>query len=403
MKKLCLIIVMFLLLFSLCACGSKKSEEKSEDVKSAEELINDRINEKEKLDKDKDKEKEENHVINGTNGNDNVEQNNQQNVDNNTNHNSSSNVNNGNTNVKPSVPTVSKNNRVSYNGNLRVSGTSLVNQYGERIQLKGISSHGLQWYGDYINQNNIRVLRDEWNSNVFRVAMYTAEGGYIQNRSLRDKLIQKVDLLISMDMYVIIDWHVLNDRNPMTYVNESKEFFDYVSKRYANVPNVIFEICNEPNGFNWNSYIKPYADQVIPVIRKNSKNSIIIVGTNTWSQDILEPVNNRINDSNVMYAVHFYAGTHTQWLRDRVQQALNSGIPVFVSEWGTSAADGNGGVFLDESQKWVDFMKRNNLSWCNWSLSDKNESSALLSPNAGVNGINSLSQSGQFVKKAILS
>lgn len=297
---------------------------------------------------------------------------------------------------------IEKNNLVSYNGNLKISGTSLVNQYDEKIQLKGISSHGLQWYGEFINENNIKVFRDEWHSNVFRIAMYTAENGYIQNKNLKETLVQKVDMLISMDMYVIIDWHILSDGNPLTYVNESKEFFDYVSKKYADVPNVIYEICNEPNGHIWDNFIKPYADQVIPVIRNNSKNSIIIVGTNTWCQDILEPINNPINDENVMYAVHFYAGTHKEWLRDRVKQALNSGLPIFVSEWGTSSADGNGGVFTDEAQKWVDFMDSNNISWCNWSLSDKNETSALLKPGAGEKGINSLSPSGEFVKKVMI-
>lgn len=295
-----------------------------------------------------------------------------------------------------------KNNLVSYNGKLKVEGVNLVNQYDEIIQLKGISSHGLQWYGDYINKNNIKVLKDVWHSNVFRIAMYTEENGYIANNSLKDILIEKVDMLISMDMYVIIDWHILSDGNPMTYVNESKEFFDNISSKYANVPNVIYEICNEPNGYNWNDYIKPYADQVIKTIRNNSKDSIIIVGTNTWCQDILEPIDNRIDDDNVMYAVHFYAGTHTEWLRERVTEALKSGLPVFVSEWGTSAADGNGGVYKDEAQKWVDFMKNNNISWCNWSLSDKNETSALLKPNAGAQGIESLSESGQFVKQAML-
>ncbi|MGM9835099.1 MAG: glycoside hydrolase family 5 protein [Bacilli bacterium] len=309
---------------------------------------------------------------------------------------------NSNNSINNSTTSNPKNNFVSYNGNLKVKGTSIVNQYDEEIQLKGISSHGLQWYGDYINENNIKILRDEWNSNVFRIAMYTAENGYIQNKNIRETLIEKIDLLISMDMYVIIDWHILSDGNPLTYVRESKEFFDFISKKYADVPNVIYEICNEPNGADWNNHIKPYADQVIPVIRKNSQKSIIIVGTNTWCQDILEPINNRINDENVMYAVHFYAGTHTNWLRDRVSQALNSGLPIFVSEWGTSKADGNGGVFTDEAQKWIDFMKENNISWCNWSLSDKNETSALLKPGAGVNGINLLSESGEFVKKAIL-
>lgn len=335
----------------------------------------------------------------GTNNTSNPSNNNSINNNvNNSNQSSNSGVNN-NTNNKPSI---SKNNLVSYNGSLKVSGTKIVNQYGEPIVLKGISSHGLQWFGDFINENNIKVLRDEWHSNVFRIAMYTDEGGYISNRSLRDTLINKVDMMIKNDMYVIIDWHILSDGNPLTHKNEAKEFFDYVSKRYANVSNVIFEICNEPNGgVTWNNDIKPYADEIISVIRNNNSRAIIIVGTANWSQKVLEPVNNRINDSNVMYALHFYAGTHKEYLRNEAQQAIASGLPIFVSEWGASAADGNGGVYLDEAQKWIDFMDSNGISWCNWSLTNKNESSALLNPGASIYDINNLSQSGIFVKSAI--
>ena len=305
---------------------------------------------------------------------------------------------------KTKTAEIEKNNFVSYNGNLKVDGTNIVNEHNEKIQLKGISSHGLQWYSNYITDENIKVLKDDWNANVFRLAMYTDEGGYLSNRDIYNTLIEKVDMIIKNDMYVIIDWHILHDNNPMNHKEEAKEFFDKVSKKYKDVPNVIYEICNEPNGgVNWNNDIKPYADEIVKTIRNNSKDSIIIVGTGTWSQDILDPINNKINDSNVMYALHFYAGTHKEWLRDRLKQALDNKLPVFVSEWGTPTADGNGGVDLDESKKWVNFMKDNNISWTNWSLCDKNETSAILKPGTTTSGFsdNDLTESGKFVKDAI--
>ena len=294
-----------------------------------------------------------------------------------------------------------KSNLVSYNGWLKLSGTNIVNNKGEKFQLRGMSSHGLQWYGNLVTEQNIKVLRDEWGSNVFRLAMYTSEGGYLDNRSIYNVLEKDIDMLIKNDMYVIVDWHILNDNNPSSHTNEAIEFFNKVSSKYGNTPNIIYEICNEPHWVSWDNDIKPYADKVIATIRKNSPNSLIIVGTNTWSQDVLDPINNRINDKNVLYALHFYSGTHTSWLRDRADQALAAGIPIFVSEWGTSSADGNGGVFLDEAQKWVDWMKKNNISWASWSLSDKNESSAVLKPGSSIINDNNLTTSGNFVKKAI--
>ena len=103
---------------------------------------------------------------------------------------------------------------------------------------------------------------------------------------------------------------------------------------------------------------------------------------------------------NLMYTLHFYAGTHGQWLRDRADSALKAGLPLFVSEWGTSAADGSGGVFIEESRQWLDFLDKRGISWANWSLCDKNETSAALKP--GTSGDrewtgSDLSQSGKFV------
>lgn len=146
-----------------------------------------------------------------------------------------------------------------------------------------------------------------------------------------------------------------------------------------------------------------YATDVIKTIRNNTKDSIIIVGTNTWDQDVLDPINDRIEDDNVMYALHFYSGTHKEFLRERAKKALDNNLPLFVSEWGTSKADGSNGTYLEEAKKWVDFMEQNDLSWCNWSLTDKNESSALLKPGSSKTNFtdDDLTESGNFIKSVL--
>ena len=291
---------------------------------------------------------------------------------------------------------VEKNNYVSYNGNLSLEGNNIVNQYKEKIVLKGISSHGLQWFNYLITDENIKTLKS-WNTNVFRLAMYTKEGGYIDNRNVYDDLIKDIDLVISNDMYVIVDWHILSDNNPNNYKNEAIDFFDKISSKYKNTPNIIYEICNEPNGgTSWND-VKSYAEDVIKTIRKNS-NNIIVVGTPTWSQDVDSVINNKIDDKNTMYALHFYSGTHKDDLRNKAKRALDNNVPIFVSEFGVSDASGNGGVYLDEANKWMEFIKNNNLSFVNWSLADKNESSALLKQDNKVVSDDSLSESGKYIK-----
>ena len=288
---------------------------------------------------------------------------------------------------------------VSYNGNLSVKGTKIVNKYGEEVVLKGISSHGLQWFGYLITDQNIKTIKS-WNGNVFRLAMYTKEGGYIDNKNIYNDLIKYIDLVIKNDMYVIVDWHILSDNNPNTYKKESIEFFNKISSKYKNTPNIIYEICNEPNGgTNWND-IKSYATDIVKTIRKNS-NNIIIVGTPTWSQDVDKVIGNKINDKNTIYALHFYSGTHKQDLRNKAKKALNNNVPIFVTEFGVSDASGNGGVYLDEANKWISFIKSNKLSFINWSLADKNESSALLKPNNKVIKDSSLSSSGKYIKNVL--
>lgn len=308
--------------------------------------------------------------------------------------------------LKPYEPTVTEQPKpqttrkggVSENGALHVDGTQLMNENNEPVVLHGMSSHGLQWFGNFATENAVKATAD-YGANLFRCAMYTDEGGYISNPSVKDTLINAVDSAIRQDMYVIIDWHILSDGNPMQHIDDAVDFFGEMSERYKDSNAVLYEICNEPNGnVTWNDNVKPYAETVIPVIRANT-NAIILVGSPTWSQDLHEAAKNPINAENIMYTCHFYAGTHTDWLRQRIDDC---GLPVFVSEWGTSAADGNGGVYLDEAQRWIDFMNERGISWANWSLCDKSESSAALVNGANVNdGISEdeLTESGKFVFK----
>ena len=174
-----------------------------------------------------------------------------------------------------------------------------------------------------------------------------------------------------------------------------------MAERYQNSPAVLYEICNEPNGaITWEGDVKPYARQLVEVIRAQSPRGVILVGSPTWSQDIHLAARSPLAGDNLMYTLHFYAGTHGESLRQRIDGALASGLPVFVSEWGTSRADGGGGVFLAESAQWLDFLAQRGISWANWSLCDKGESSAALRPGVPPDRPWSqadLSESGQFV------
>lgn len=171
-----------------------------------------------------------------------------------------------------------------------------------------------------------------------------------------------MDAAIENDMYVIIDWHILSDGDPLTHLKE--------------------------------------AQALVKTIRSNAPDSIILIGSGTWSQDLQDPAADPVVGTNLMYTCHFYAGTHGAWLRQHIADAQKRGLAVFVSEWGASRADGSGGVFTQESETWLNFLHQNGISWASWSLCDKNETSAALKPGTPTNRPwtdNDLTPSGKFV------
>ena len=275
---------------------------------------------------------------------------------------------------------------VSYNGFLTTSGAEIQNRHSKTVQLTGISTHGIQWYGDLYDRDTITHLKDEFGINVFRVAMYVNpdDNGYIKNRQLADKLTELIDICIELDIYAIIDWHILNDNNPQTYQTEALAFFDEMSKKYADVPNVIYEICNEPNGKDviWSNHIKPYAEAVAKKIHENSPKALVIVGTPDWSKDLTSVSHDPLEEQNVAYALHFYAGSHNKTLRDKIDEFREKNLPVFVSECGATDASGDGKLYDEAFTRWVDYLDEHQISWVYWSYSNKGETSAMLTLDA---------------------
>ncbi len=297
----------------------------------------------------------------------------------------------------------------SVTGALHVEGARLIGSSGEPVQLRGISTHGIAWFPDYINDACFAQLHDEWKANVIRLAMYTAEyGGYCtggDKEYLKGLIRDGVKYAGNHDMYAIIDWHILSDSDPNIYLEEAKDFFGEMSAEYADADNILYEICNEPNGSTgWNE-IKAYAREVIPVIRANDEDAVIIVGTPNWSQFVDQAAADPITEyDNIMYTLHFYAATHKDDLRDKMAAALDSGLPVFVTEYGICDASGNGAIDQEQADRWVELMDRYGVSYAAWNLSNKDESSALLKSTCGkTSGFEEgdLSASGQWLFKML--
>ena len=300
-----------------------------------------------------------------------------------------------------SFDTVYTNRPADTYGWLQVTNGKVCDQNGNPVQLRGMS---LFWnYSDweetkYYNAKVLNWLADHLNASVIRAAMGANDGSYSSST-----ITTVVDAAIDRGIYAIIDWH---EEKAVNHLTQASNFFVKMANLYKNNPNVIFEIYNEPNGPAWPA-VKAYAVSVIGGIRATGSSNLIIVGTPTWSQDVDTAATDPVAGyDNIAYTLHFYAATHKQSLRDKAAIAINSGLALFVTEWGTCSASGNGALDLAESQIWINFLNQNSISWCNWTLGDKYETSSALVRGASASGVwslGSLTESGKFVFNKILN
>lgn len=300
---------------------------------------------------------------------------------------------------------------VAINGQLRVCGVNLCNQYNRPIQLRGMSTHGLQWFAHCYNDASLDALAEDWRSDLLRISMYVQEGGYETNPAgFTNQVNNLVDEAEQRGMYAMIDFHTLTPGDPMYNLDRAKTFFAAVSARNANKNNVIYEITNEPNGVSW-STIKNYAEQVIPVIRANDPDAVVIVGTRAWSSlgvsegsNADEVINNPVNATNIMYAFHFYAASHRDNYRAELERAA-ARLPLFVTEFGTVTYTGDGAVDVASSTAWIDLLDRLKIGYANWTYSDANEGSAAFRPGTCYGstyaGTAVLTDSGNFMRNRI--
>lgn len=290
---------------------------------------------------------------------------------------------------------------VTQNGKLKVQGTQLVNAKGQPIVLHGMSFGWHNWWPRFYTAGTVKWLRDDWKCSVVRAAMgIEPDKGYIKDSAgSLSKIKTVIEAAIKEDIYVIIDWHSHNIN-----LAEAKAFFRTIATSYHTYPNIIYEIFNEPDHETWPE-VKKYSEEVIAVIRAIDKDNIILVGSPRWDQEIQLPAADPIKGfDNLMYTMHFYAGTHKQWLRDRTNEAIRKGLPIFVSECAGMQATGDGQIDHAEWKKFKDWMDEKRISWVAWSVSDKNESCSVLYPTAGSEGnwkVADIKEWGQIIKEAL--
>jgi aryl-phospho-beta-D-glucosidase BglC (GH1 family) len=299
---------------------------------------------------------------------------------------------------------------VQTHGALRVKGNQIVDAHGKPLSLAGPSLFwsNTGWVGNegrYYNADVVAYVQKNWNAGIIRAAIGgTSKGGYIE---LPEENMQRaervIDAAVAQGMYVIVDWH---SHEAHLHTDLAIQFFEAIARKYGKQPNIIYEIYNEPlNNADWSTMIKPYAQLVIAKIRAIDPDNLIVVGTQTWSQDVDKAADDPITAfDNIAYALHFYAGSHKEPLRKKAEYAMNKGIALMVTEWGSVNADGNGGVHREETELWLKFMRDHHLTHCNWALSDKNEGASQLKVGTEPDGKwtdDNLTEAGLYVKDIV--
>lgn len=292
---------------------------------------------------------------------------------------------------------------VDVHGALRTEGAKIVGQDGQPVSLAGTSLFWSQWEGQFWNASCVDWLQRDWHSDIIRAAVGVEGGGYLDHPAVEQARVERVaDAAIAAGLYVIIDWH---DHYANRHTAEAVKFFQAMARQYGSTPNIIYEIFNEPTKISWSHDIKPYAQEVMAAIRAIDREHLIIVGTPTWSQDVDAAADDPLDDRNVAYALHFYAGTHKQYLRDKADYALRKGRALFVTEWGTCNADGAGPIDQVSTMEWMGFLRSRQLSHCNWAVSEKAESASIVRPGSSGTGgwkESELTPSGKLVRSLML-
>lgn len=273
--------------------------------------------------------------------------------------------------------------RPSVCGRLQVIDSKLCSEAGDPVMLRGVSTHDLITVESFVNETLFRQLSEDHSVNVVRLVVYTYGMGVIGycTKGDRARYLQNVANGVAYakenDMYALIDWHILSDGDPNTYIEDAKDFFAEMAETYRDCDNVLYEICNEPNGVDWPT-VKRYAETIIPIIREKDPDSVIIVGNPDWSKDLLHVAADPLPFGNILYTFHFYAATHGQVFRDMLEQVSSQGLPVFVTEFGITAASGGLPRDIESADEWIDLLERHHISYCMWALSKANEACAMV-------------------------
>jgi hypothetical protein len=229
----------------------------------------------------------------------------------------------------------------------------------------------------YYRENSEPISATDGNPDPVTSFGYLSKDGTVagQNKAMQKALIKEiVNQAILDDIYVIVDWHSHNAQNE---TNEAANFFKELATEYKDVPNLIWEIYNEPVSASAGQ-IHSYAQTVTAAIRGAGNDNLVIVGSTFYSSNPNQQASQGLHNTykNIAYTLHFYAAAnHNSYMNNKA-----SGAPTFVTEWGATDANGDGNV--SDASSWRSWMDQNKVSGCMWFAGNDKQSSAMFPSDA---------------------
>ena len=295
---------------------------------------------------------------------------------------------------------------VTRHGRLRVQGNHVVDRYNRPVCLAGNSFYpsNTGWAGaKFYNAGVVSWLANDWGSSIVRAAMGVEESnGYLDDPLSNQARVETlIDAATRAGIYVIVDFHSFEAHKHQA---EAIRFFQAIATKYGQSENIIYEIYNEPMKVSWTETVKPYSEAVVAAIRSIDPKNLVVLGSPHWDQDVDVAAQNPVVGVNLAYSLHFYAGEHRQWLRDKAVQAMDHGLALFITEWGSVNSDGQGQVATAEANAWMEFARKYELSHCVFSICDKAESTSILNAGAKATGSwtpSDLTASGSYARSVV--
>lgn len=180
---------------------------------------------------------------------------------------------------------------------------------------------------------------------------------------------------IKHNIYVIIDLHFMGNietgvgsemmdvgMNPYKF---SIKFWNMVASYFKDVPNVIFEICNEPATISGDVW-KKCANSLVDTIRKTGTNQLVLVSGIDYSYDLSCWENDPLEDANIAYTAHIFPN-RIGW-KQKFELIADS-LPIVVTEWGYASEDGlvDQTYLVGNSESYgeplIQFMEEHNIGW----------------------------------------